>query len=175
MSVSWERNFYEVGRLTDAELEECVMARWWYHQFQVWFQSTHVLMVNGRCYEPMAAFGRSLVQFMAALCWHKYKFEEVGPHHKNFTYVNIIHVFGRYLTLQYPELCARWKSIAKEKPKVFHWNGPKFEVRLKGENTEVFNDFDNFEEDPWMTPWMTEVGGSADGDEVEDGNGGEQG
>jgi hypothetical protein len=58
LGVFMQQNFYEVGHSTEAELEECAMARWRYHQFQVWFQSTHVLVVNRRCYEPMAAFGR---------------------------------------------------------------------------------------------------------------------
>jgi hypothetical protein len=147
LGVFMQRRFYDGGNLTEEDIEECAMARWRYRQFQTWFQSAHVLVVNGKSYEPIAAFRRSLVGFMAALCRHKYKFDGDVPHHPKFTARHMLHVFGRFLMLEYPELLGRWKMVCRQpESKVFYWDGPMFEVKLRcedGEETEVLEDFDD--------------------------------
>lgn len=131
-----QRRFYERGTISDVDVEECRMAGWRYRQFQTWFQSTHVLVVDGRLYEPLAAFRWSLVHFTAAICWHKYRYNKVVPHDAHFTSTNLLHVFGCFFQQEYPELFDTWKEVADRKIEVFHWNGPKFEIR-KRTNGEV--------------------------------------
>lgn len=164
-----QRRFYEQRSLPDADIEECTMARWRYRQFQTWFQSRYVLVVRGRCYEPMAAFNRSLIEFMVAVCWHKYKFEGVVPQHKNLSQVYVAHVFGRFLCNEYPELFQRWKKLAKaHKTRVFYWSGPKFEVKLRRDG-EVLEVLDDFLDDHLNDKEMGETPASAD-DQPKGGN-----
>jgi hypothetical protein len=146
LGVFMQRGFYDGGPNMELDIEECAMARWRYRQFQTWFQSGHVLVVNGRCYEPMAAFRRSLVEFMAALCYHKYKFDGEVPHHKHFTCTHMLHVFGRFLVLEHPGLLETWKAACRRrKIKVFYWDGPKFQVRSRSDDeAEVLEEFENF-------------------------------
>jgi hypothetical protein len=146
LGVFMQRKFFDGATTMENEVEECGMARWRYRQFQTWFQSRHVLLVNGRCYEPIAAFRRSLVEFMAAVCWHKRGFTGNVPHHKNFTFLNMIYVYARFLRLEYPELLETWKRRVKSREaKVLFWNGPKFEVRLRSDHDgEVLEEFEDF-------------------------------
>jgi len=166
LGVLMQRRFYEGGNISEDDIEECRMARWRYRQFQTWFQSEHVLVVNGKCYEPMAAFRRSLVEFTAGVCRHKYKFNDKVPHHKNFTGSNLLQVFAKFLKLEYPEMLEAWKDVGRQrKGLVFYWNGPRFEVRLRsalGDKTGVLDEFEDDSNSVGDAP-----GGSSDGCEVE--------
>src|SRR6202453_2296331 len=104
LGVLLQWRFYEGGTIPDNDVEECRMARWRYRQFQTWFQSTHVLVVNGRLYKPLAAFCRSLVHFTAAICWHKCKYNNVVPHHTYFTLRILLQACGCFFRDEYPEL-----------------------------------------------------------------------
>src|ERR1700677_4909110 len=107
------------------------MAHWRYWQFQTWFQPMHVLVANGQLYKPLAAFRRSLVHFTAAICWHKCKYNKVVPHHTYFTLCILLQACGCFFRNEYPELFNTWKEVCREKITMFHWNGPKFEIRKR--------------------------------------------
>ena len=149
--VLMQRRFYEGGDISEDDIEETRMARWRYRQFQTWFQSEHVLVIKGKCYEPMAAFRRSLIEFTAAVCRHKHHFNEKVPHHNNFTGKNIVQVLRNFLKLEYPELVKPWRKLSKQnKGWVFYWNGPRFEVRSRStlaENTGVLDEFEDDSDD----------------------------
>src|ERR1700690_4363831 len=100
--VLMQCRFYEGGDISEDDIGETRMARWRYRQFQTWFQSEHVLVINGKCYEPMAVFYRSLMEFTTGVCRHKHNFNEKVPHHKNLTANNLIQVLGKFLILEYP-------------------------------------------------------------------------
>lgn len=146
LGVLLQRRFYEGGgKIEDTDLEECRMAGWRYRQFQTWFQSTHVLVVKGRCYEPLAAFRWSLIQFTAAVCWHKYRYNEAVPHHPNFLSQTLLSVLDEFFRLEYPELLPRWQQVYAEKTQELHWNGPKFDIRLRTDvDREVLMEFEDF-------------------------------
>ena len=93
LGVFMQRRFYEAGSIPEVDIEESRIARWRYRQFQTWFQSAHVLVVNGQCYEPIVVFRRCLVEFMAALCWHKFKYNKCVSHEQDFLSTYMVHVF----------------------------------------------------------------------------------
>lgn len=154
LGVLMQRRFYEGGDISQDDIEESRMARWRYRQFQTWFQSKHVLVLNGSFYEPMAAFRRSLIEFTAGVCRHKHHFNEKVPHHDNFTGKNVVQVLRNFLTLEYPELVKPWKKLSQQnKGWVFFWNGPRFEVRSRSslaENTAVLDEFEDDSDDAGM-------------------------
>lgn len=164
LGVLLQRRFYEGGVIPDIDLEECRMARWRYRQFQTWFQLSHVLVVGGRLYEPLAAFRRSLVHFTAAICWYKSRYNHIVPHQVHFTSANVLQAFGSFFRNEYPELLNTWLEVCHQQISVFHWNGPEFEIRPRtGAEVDVLGEVEDFAIRRHLTDGGGQGGQKADG------------
>lgn len=146
IGVFLQRRFYTENDLDPMDLEECHSARFRYRQFQLWFSSKYTILIDGEHVTPFAVFRRSLVEFMAAVSFYKYRMEEEVPVVPNLTSETLLQAFLEFFKSEYPELLVTFKQLTKKNHSFFYWTGPRFEVKLRnGEGTVEQFDFKDFQ------------------------------
>jgi hypothetical protein len=144
--LHWE--FY-VGEVSAEEMEECTVAWWHYHQFQLWFSTHYSISVGETLITPLSVFQCSLVEFMAAVVNHKYFYVDQVPPVEGCLDMELNVRVRDHLESEYPELVDCLTDLMAKCHTHFAWSGPAMKIRECQSDDELqesldFEDFNFF-------------------------------
>jgi hypothetical protein len=180
-------NFCELGTILDRlsytkqmdakDIEECEVARWHYHQFQVWFCKNYTLSVGGTLVRPKLVFHRSLVEFATALVDHKYVHVDEVPLVECCSALELNKRVANFIESEHSELSDCFDRLMTTGHRNFFWGGKTMKIRVRRPDDDLkeTGDFDDFEvfapedsesEDEDVTMGMPEDGQERSSSEV---------